>query len=80
MQMYASIISSQPTIRFGKPCISGTRIAVQDILGWLASGMSNEEIVGVFRNYPWSIFGPHWRSRSTWSNVLANWLPDAVVT
>ena len=48
MQMYASIISSQPNIRFGKPCISGTRIAVQDILGWLASGMSNEEIVADF--------------------------------
>ena len=48
MQIYASLISSQPAIRFGRPCISGTRIAVQDILGWLASGMSNEEIVADF--------------------------------
>ena len=28
------LISPQPGIRFGKPCITGTRIAVQDILGW----------------------------------------------
>ena len=34
-----------PEIRFGKPCVSGTRIAVTDILQWLASGMSYEEII-----------------------------------
>lgn len=37
-----------PDIRFGKPCIEGTRIAVQDILGWLAAGMSFEEIMEDF--------------------------------
>lgn len=37
-------ISIDPEIRFGKPCIKGTRIAITDILLWLASGMSNEEI------------------------------------
>ena len=42
------LISTHPGIRFGKPCIVGTRIAVQDILGWLASGMSNAEIVEDF--------------------------------
>jgi uncharacterized protein (DUF433 family) len=42
------LISTQPGIRFGKPCIIGTRIAVQDILGWLASGMTNEEITEDF--------------------------------
>ena len=31
-------------IRFGKPCIKGTRIAVGDILSWLASGMTYKEI------------------------------------
>lgn len=45
---FTSHISSQPGIRFGKPCITGTRIAVQDILGWLASGMSNDEILDDF--------------------------------
>ena len=42
-------ISVQPDIRFGKPCIKGTRIAVVDILNWLASGMSYEEIL---QDYP----------------------------
>ena len=37
-------ISIDSQIRFGKPCIKGTRIAVGDILSWLASGMSYKEI------------------------------------
>jgi len=37
-------ISINPEVRFGKPCISGTRIAVGDILSWLASGMTYKEI------------------------------------
>ena len=35
-------------IRFGKPCIAGTRIAVVDILQWLASGMSFQNIIEDF--------------------------------
>ena len=42
------LISTRPEIRFGKPCIVGTRIAVQDILAWLASGMTNAEILEDF--------------------------------
>ena len=41
-------ISIDPEIRFGKPCIKGTRITVADILGWLASGMSFEKIIEDF--------------------------------
>jgi uncharacterized protein (DUF433 family) len=41
----SSLISINPEIRFGKPCISGTRICVTDILQWLASGMTIEEIL-----------------------------------
>lgn len=37
-------ISINPEIRFGKPCITGTRISVGDILSWLASGMTYKEI------------------------------------
>jgi uncharacterized protein (DUF433 family) len=37
-------ISIDPEVRFGKPCITGTRIAVGDILSWLASGMNYKEI------------------------------------
>ena len=41
---YIKYISFDPEIRFGKPCIKGTRIAVADILGWLGSGMSFKKI------------------------------------
>ena len=37
-------ISIDPEVRFGKPCITGTRISVGDILSWLASGMNYKEI------------------------------------
>lgn len=49
MKEYAPLISIDPEIRFGKPCIKGTRIAVVDILQWLASGMTHEEIL---QDYP----------------------------
>ena len=41
-------LSIDTNIRFGKPCIKGTRIAVADILQWLASGMTNQEILDDF--------------------------------
>lgn len=34
-----------PRVRFGKPCIRGTRIAVGDVLGWLAEGLSEAQIL-----------------------------------
>jgi uncharacterized protein (DUF433 family) len=34
--------------RGGKPCIRNMRITVYDILGWLAAGMSQEEIIADF--------------------------------
>lgn len=37
-----------PSIRFGKPCVRGTRISVGDILGFLASGMAETEIVAEY--------------------------------
>lgn len=49
MTDYRSIISLEPGKRGGKPCIRGLRITVQDVLGWLASGMSSDEIVA---DYP----------------------------
>jgi uncharacterized protein (DUF433 family) len=42
---YIKYITIDPNIRFGKPCIIGTRISVYDVLGWLASGMSFSEII-----------------------------------
>lgn len=41
-------ISINAEIRFGKPCIKGTRISIWDILGWLANGMSYEDVVEDF--------------------------------
>ena len=45
MQNYLTHIDINPNIRFGKPCIKNTRIAVLDILQWLGSGMSYNEIL-----------------------------------
>jgi uncharacterized protein (DUF433 family) len=41
---YSKHISIDPNIRFGKPCITGTRISVYDILNMLANGLNITEI------------------------------------
>jgi len=41
-------IAVDPTIRFGKPCVRGTRISVGDILGYLAGGLSETQILADF--------------------------------
>ncbi len=41
-------ITIDPTVRFGKPCVRGTRITVGDVLGYLAAGMSEDEILSDF--------------------------------
>jgi uncharacterized protein (DUF433 family) len=46
---WRSIIAVNPQIRGGKPCIRGLRIAVYDVLDYLASGMSEEDIL---RDFP----------------------------
>lgn len=38
-------IAIDPQVRFGKPCVRGTRISVGDLLGYLAGGMSEDEIL-----------------------------------
>jgi len=45
---YKKYIEVDPEIRFGKPVIKGTRITVYDVLQWLASGMTHEEIISDF--------------------------------
>lgn len=45
---YRERITIEPGKRGGRPCIRGMRIAVSDVLGWLAAGMSNEEILDDF--------------------------------
>ena len=41
-------ITLEPGKRSGKPCIRGMRITVADVLGYLAAGMSCEEILDDF--------------------------------
>ncbi len=42
-------ITSDPAVRFGKPCIRGHRITVQEILAWLSKGASQDQILA---DYP----------------------------
>jgi uncharacterized protein (DUF433 family) len=46
---YQDIITIEPGKRGGRPTVRGMRISVGDVLGWLAAGMSHEEILG---DYP----------------------------
>lgn len=46
---YHDRIVLDPQVRFGKPTVRGTRIAVGDVLSYLASGMSEAAIV---QEYP----------------------------
>jgi uncharacterized protein (DUF433 family) len=41
----SSYIVIDQEIRFGKPCIKGTRVAVGDILQWLSEGIPMSEIL-----------------------------------
>lgn len=43
-----SLIETRPGVRSGKPCFIGTRIAVYDVLDYLASGMTSAQIVDDF--------------------------------
>lgn len=45
---YEKIITVEPGKRGGKPCVRGMRVTVYDVLSYLASGMSREEILQDF--------------------------------
>ncbi len=42
------LIDVRPGVRSGKPCFVGTRIAVYDVLEYLAGGLTTDEIVADF--------------------------------
>ena len=46
---YLNLIEITPGKRGSKPCLAGTRIAVADVLGWLAQGMDEAAILA---DYP----------------------------
>ena len=45
---YSKIITIEPGKRSGKPCIRGMRITVSDVLEYLASGMSESQVLNDF--------------------------------
>jgi uncharacterized protein (DUF433 family) len=45
---YREVITIEPDKRSGKPCIRGLRITVQDILEYLAGGMTPDEVIADF--------------------------------
>lgn len=45
---YRSIITIDPQVLSGRPCVRGMRISVYDVLGYLASGMTTDEILADF--------------------------------
>lgn len=45
---YSQIITIEPDKRSGQPCVRGLRIAVRDVLEYLAGGMTPQEIVADF--------------------------------
>jgi uncharacterized protein (DUF433 family) len=45
---YRDWIVIDPEVRFGKPCIRGMRITVGDVLSYLASGMTEQELLADF--------------------------------
>ena len=45
---YSDIITIEPGKRGGKPCIRGLRVTVYDVLEYLASGMSNADVLKEF--------------------------------
>lgn len=45
---YAERIAIQPGKRGGRPVVRGLRITVYDVLGWLADGMTDDEIIEDF--------------------------------
>jgi uncharacterized protein (DUF433 family) len=48
MADFRDIITIEPGKRGGKPCVRNMRITVGDVLGWLASAMSHQEILEDF--------------------------------
>ena len=47
---YSKIITIEPGKRGGKPCVRGLRITVYDVLEYLASGMTHDEVL---RDFPY---------------------------
>ncbi len=62
---YTNIITIEPGKRSGQPCIRGLRMTVRDVLEYLASGMSVDEILADFPDLTPETSGPAWPSPPT---------------
>ena len=47
---YHGIITMEEGKRGGRACVRGLRIAVGDVLGWLAAGLSHEQFLPTILN------------------------------
>ncbi len=72
MEIYLGI-SMDPEVRFGKPCISGTRIDVATIVGALAAGESLETVAEEYGLSPEQV-----RAALSYAAHIAAHLPPAV--
>jgi len=62
---YQDIITIEPGKRGGKLCVRGLRITVGDVLGWLAAGMSRQEILDDYPELTEGAFSRVWPMRRT---------------
>ena len=56
-------ISIDPAVHHGDPCIRGTRVSVRILVGSLADGMTQEEILAEYPNFRPRIFVHPWRTQ-----------------
>jgi uncharacterized protein (DUF433 family) len=66
-------VSMDPDVRFGKPCITGTRVDVATIVGALAAGETAETVAEEY-----SLTGTQVRSALAYAAHVAAHLPPAV--
>ncbi len=72
MEVYPGI-SVDPDVRFGKPCIAGTRVDVATIIGALAAGETVETVAREYQLSPQQI-----RAALGYAAHVAAHLPPAV--
>jgi len=62
---YSKIITIEPGKRSGKPCIRGMRITVQDVLEYLAGGMTEDDVLRDFPELRVTTLRPAWPLQPT---------------
>ena len=68
---YSAIITTNPAVRSGKPCIRDTRVTVSDVLEYLAGGMTEDDILRTFRISPARTSGLAFPSRDQHTRLIS---------